>query len=179
MPTLPRLEIFLASLAVIGTLMAALLAFLAPAWNQERIDRRRQAQELRAARRLVANELNLLAASLRAVGEGERQPSLDASVIFPTTAWETHRPVLASADQTSITEWRRLDTVYTRVVLLRQRLAGAIGETDRANFRETSLRAEYVRNMLLEDELRAAGLDPANAKIEWPTAEDDERPSDP
>lgn len=163
------MTIFLAVLAVTGTLLAALLAFLAPAWNQEWIDRRREARDLRASRRLVANELNLLVATLDALGQGNVGSALDMTVLLPISAWETHRLIIAGADETQVTDWRRLDTVYTRIELFRRMDAQTLTPADFSIFRDTQVKAEYVRNMLLEEEFKAAGLDPSTAELEWPT----------
>ena len=52
------------------------------------------------------------------------------------------------------------DIVYARVELLRHRLQYELGGDDVTNFRDTGAKAEYIRNMLIGDELQAAGIDP-------------------
>jgi len=153
-------QIALTVLAILGTLGGAWIGSAIPSRYQERIERKREQAEIRAARRLIANELNVLAAHLKAVAELGKPPPGPIHNLLPMEAWGEQRLVLARAKEIDILEWRRIDIVYARVELLRHRLQYELGGDDVTNFRDTGAKAEYIRNMLIGDELQAAVIDP-------------------
>lgn len=106
--------------ALVG-LAGILAAFFAPTWTDRRIARRREAQDLLQARRLVAQELETLAIQLRTVARQGRAFLPELADFFETDEWEAHKATLArSLDGT---QWRALASVYGQIASLRSALA--------------------------------------------------------
>ncbi|TML20676.1 MAG: hypothetical protein E6G28_10400 [Actinobacteria bacterium] len=102
------MQIALTVLAILGTLGGAWIGSAIPSRYQERIERKREQAEIRAARRLIANELNVLAAHLKAVAELGKPPPGPIHNLLPMEAWGEQRLVLARAKEIDILEWRRI-----------------------------------------------------------------------
>ena len=92
-----RIEITLALIAVGGTLVGAALGAVSPWWVQRGTEERHGGAAERVARRVVANELNLIAAALTAATQTGTMPR-DPSVL-PSHAWSDHQDTLAKREE--------------------------------------------------------------------------------
>src|SRR5437764_8519104 len=69
-------------------------AFFAPAWSQERLERRRELRDFRSARRLVAQELYLAHVDTIVHDKPGALPP-DALDFFQTSEWDAHKATLS------------------------------------------------------------------------------------
>ena len=147
-----RIEITLALIAVMGTLVGALLGAVSPWWVQRSTEKRHDEAAERVARRVIASELNLVGAALIAAAQARTIPR-DPSVL-PSDAWREHQAALSKLDKLSIAQLIQVGNVYTKLIPLKG-WSGPMGADEIAMVEQLADDANAARDMLVEDELRA------------------------
>jgi hypothetical protein len=109
-----------------------------------RIERRRERREVRRAKRLVANELEVCAIGLRFVAKHGVVPEMEVledPTFLPHGAWDTERATLATAlgDE----DWEAVDRAATQVAQVRRGLRWDLDQADDPS--HVSLRDEHAR----------------------------------
>jgi type II secretory pathway pseudopilin PulG len=119
--------------------------FFAPSWSERTIERRREARDFRAAKRLVALELRRLTFDLNAIG-GAPTAFDPASVGFlDLREWDAHKATLARSLPDNV--WVSVRDTYTTVEKTRAALtiAGTGADGYKIDDEQRHILAELVR----------------------------------